>query len=538
MPLAFFLLAALNLHITTGKHPAVARVYITDAAGKMFRIPGTAGYSRRNETHSIVDRQAAIALPPGTYTVRAEKGCEFRSVQKTVTLGTASLRMDLDVPRFHDMNAAGWYSGDLHIHRDPAEMPLLIQAEDLNIGPTITRHVGGTRPQAPPFPAANLHVVDRTHVVSLQNQEVERLYKGHGTVILLNTPQPVEEKLADLFPLDIEFCRRARAQGGFVDGEKPIWKNVPVNLALGGLDAIGVVNNHFHPHAVLLDAEKYGAMERDKPEYQTVAGFAQWMIDLYYSFLNCGFRIPVSAGSASGVMPSWIGYERVYVRLSGPFTYDGWFRDLKAGRSVATNGPLLEVEVDGQPPGAEFPWQGPRKVRMGIAVHSREPIDRVEVVFNGQVIGNQKSSVVEIPEPGWLAVRCFGRAGNTIRYAHSSPFYFPKDGRLPVKKPDAERWASYIRRLAEAADPADYPSREAYEKARSMWKEAEEVYRRKLSAGQLSAISGQLFAAARGPYLTGMNLTHTGAPTSMLCPVGVSLPVFGSIRNTTMLSVF
>ena len=325
----------------------------------MLRIPDTIGFARRNETHSMVDREATISLPEGTYTVRAEKGHEYRSAEKTITIGTAPLRVDLEIPRFYDMNAAGWYSGDLHIHRDPAEMPLLMRAEDLNIAPTILRHVGGQRPQVPPFPQTNLQPLDATHILSLQNQEVERLGKGHGAVLLLNTPQPVEEKIADLFPLDIEFCRIARAQGGFVDGEKPIWKNVPVNVAFEALDAIGVVNNHFHPRDTLLDAERYGSMERDQPRYKTVTGFAEWMLELYYSFLNCGYRIPVSAGSASGVMSSWIGYERVYVKLSAPFSYEQWFRDLKNGRSIATNGPLLEVEVNGKPPGAEFPWTKP-----------------------------------------------------------------------------------------------------------------------------------------------------------------------------------
>ena len=135
------------------------------------------------------------------------------------------MRVDLEIPRFYDMNAAGWYSGDLHIHRDPAEMPLLMRAEDLNIAPAILRHVGGQRPQVPPFPQTNLQPLDATHILSLQNQEVERLGKGHGAVLLLNTPEPVEEKIADLFPLDIDLPI-ARAQGGFVDGEKPIWKNV------------------------------------------------------------------------------------------------------------------------------------------------------------------------------------------------------------------------------------------------------------------------------------------------------------------------
>jgi hypothetical protein len=245
--LAFLLLSALNLHVTTGGRPTVARVYIADAAGKMLRIPDTIGYARRNEIHSIVDREAQISLPEGTYTIRAEKGHEYRPIEKRVQLLAAPMRLDLEIPRFFDMNKAGWYSGDLHIHRDPADMPMLIRAEDLNIAPNIMRHVGGQRPQVPPFPPVNLQPLDATHILSLQNQEVERLGKGHGAVLLLNAPQPVPEKLSDLFPQDIEFCRQARAQAAFIDGEKPIWKNVPVNVAFEALDAIGVVNNHFHP---------------------------------------------------------------------------------------------------------------------------------------------------------------------------------------------------------------------------------------------------------------------------------------------------
>ena len=477
--LAFLLLSSLTLHVTSGGRPTVARVYISDASGKMLRIPGTVGFARRNETHSIVDQQATIPLDPGTYTIRAEKGHEYRPAERRVTIRSVPSAVALEIPRFYDMNAAGWYSGDLHIHRDPAEMRLLMPAEDLNIAPAILRHVGGQRPTVPPFPAANLEPLDRTHILSLQNQEVERLGRGHGAVLLLNTPEPVEAEPATLFPMDIEFCRRARAQGGFVDGEKPIWKNVPVNVAFEALDAIGVVNNHFHPRDTLLDAERYGSMERTEPRSKTVAGFAEWMAELYYSFLNCGFRIPVSAGSASGVMSSWIGYERVYVKLSAPFSYEQWFRDLKMGRSVATNGPLLEVEVNGRPPGAEFPWRGPQRVKLAVRIHSQQPVERVEVVFNGKVVAKRAPKELTIAEPGWLAVRCFGPAGEAIQYAHSSPFYFPKDGRLPVRPADAERWANYIHRLAAEAGPADYPSRAAYEKAQATFREAEQIYRRR-----------------------------------------------------------
>src|SRR5262249_6636194 len=160
--------------------------------------------------------------------------------------------------------------------------------------------------------------------------------------------------------------------------------------------------------------------------YRTVEGFAQWMLDLYYSFLNCGFRIPVSAGSASGVMASWPGYERVYVQLSGPFSYERWFRDLKSGRSIATNGPLLRAFGAGKSQGPSFAYRKGRRVRLTIDVQAQGPLDCTEVVCNGEVLrviprsgdGIVKTAMdVPIEAPGWLAVRCFEPAAQTIRYA-------------------------------------------------------------------------------------------------------------------------
>ncbi len=478
----------LELYLRSEDKPTAARVYITDAEGKPHLVPGAVTYSRRGEDHSVVDQTADIPLPAGKYQVRAEKGPEFRAVEKSVTVTPGEpVRLDLDVPRFYNMNEMGWYSGDLHIHRSPEDLPVIVRAEDLNVAPTITRHLGGSRPPGP-YPASPFLPVDANHFVSVHNQEVERLGQGHGAVVLLNTPEPVPaEGLTVLDPTETEFCRRARALGGFIDGEKPIWKNIPVNAALGLIDAIGIVNNHFHPRAVMAEAEKWGSMERDKPAYQTPAGFAQWMMDLYYSFLDCGFRIPVSAGSASGVMPVWPGYERVYVHLSGPFTYQQWFQDLKAGRSVATNGPLLGVFLDGQPPGGQVDFQGPGAYVLVIDAQSQDRLDRIEIVFNGQVIrsfaggGNAafRTAVnLTIPEPGWLVVRCFEPNGETVRYAHSSPFYFLRSGKLPAKRAAAQRWADYVRKLSASVKAADYPSVEAYDAAQATFREAEAVYRR------------------------------------------------------------
>jgi hypothetical protein len=480
------LLGRLDLQVISEGHPTAARVYIIDAAGHGQRIPGAVTYARRDEVNSTIDARATVMLAPGRYHVRAEKGMEYGTAEQDIEVrpGETS-NASLDIARFFNLNQRGWYSGDLHNHRSPDDMPLIARAEDLNVSPVITRHVGGpNRPGNEPFPATDRVVVDATHVVSLHNQEVERLFAGHGAIVLLNAPHAVDAPRFDLFPMDLDYCRQARRDGAFIDAEKPIWKNVPVNVAFGMVDAMGVVNNHFHPADVLADGEKYGSLPQDKPIYKTAEGFAQWVLDLYYSFLNCGFRIPVSAGSASGVMTSWPGYERVYVHLDSAFSYDDWFRGLKAGHSFATNGPVLLVSTNGKLPGSEFAWTKPMEVDIAIDARSQRPLERIEIVANGEVVrtvrptdgGFRDVIRIRMDHPGWLAVRCFEAPGATIRYAHTSPWWFTVNGRMPVQKRDAQRWADYLKQLAGSVNEAQYPSREEYQKALRVFSEASEIY--------------------------------------------------------------
>jgi TolB protein len=495
----------LELKVTSESKPAAARIYIVDSDGHSHPVPGAINYTRRGALNSTIDGSAAITLPPGKYHVRAEKGMEYRKAEQDIEIKSGeTAKVSLDVLRFSNMNQRGWYSGDLHNHRSPDEMPLLARAEDLNVSPVITRHVGGpNRPGAEPFPQKDFITVDATHVVSLHNQEVERLFAGHGAVDLLNAPHPVDAPRLDLFPMDLDYCRQARRDGAFLDAEKPIWKNTPVNVAFGMVDAIGVVNNHFHPEDVMVDGERLGSLPRDKPIYQTPAGFAQWMMDLYYSFLNCGFRIPVSAGSASGVMTSWPGYERVYVHMDGKFTYEDWFRGLKAGHSFATNGPILLVTANGKLPGNEFVWKKAVDVALDIEANSQDLLDRIEIISNGETLRTMNVNKhdfhdvvrIRMDRPGWLAVRCFEPVGATVRYAHTTPFWFTQNGRLPVQKSDAQHWADYTRELAASVKPEQYPSREAYEKAQQTFREASQIY-----AARVSGLRAGISSRPAAPY--------------------------------------
>ena len=79
----------------------------------------------------------------------------------------------------------------------------------------------------------------------------------------------------------------------------------------------------------------------------------------------------------SGVAPNPVGYNRVYVNVNGEFSYDAWWENLREGRVFITNGPLLRVSVEGQPPGHVFRGRERRKLlnsksRLTLSTRERE----------------------------------------------------------------------------------------------------------------------------------------------------------------------
>jgi hypothetical protein len=86
------------------------------------------------------------------------------------------------------------------------------------------------------------------------------------------------------------------------------------HLALGHIDFAGIVYNHFNREGVE-ETDAWGMIPKSRPEFNTPGGMPLWAMEVYYRFLNCGFRLPVSAGSASGVKAAPLTKHRRGVRL-------------------------------------------------------------------------------------------------------------------------------------------------------------------------------------------------------------------------------
>ncbi len=162
--------------------------------------------------------------------------------------------------------------------------------------------------------------------------------------------------------------------------------------------------------------------------------------DTYYRYLNLGLRLPISTGT------DWFLYDfsRVYARVEGKLTVQSWLEALRAGRCVATNGPLLRLRVDGKPAGTVLKLAEPRTLRIEAEGVGRHSFDRLQLVHNGKVVQEARAEKkgggfsarlvrrVRITEPAWFAVRIDSKARNElgqVLFAHGSPCYVEYQGR-------------------------------------------------------------------------------------------------------------
>jgi hypothetical protein len=220
----------------------------------------------------------------------------------------------------------------------------------------------------------------------------------------------------------------------------PFWWDMPTWVATGKVRSIGLANNHICRRSMYED-EAWGR-PRDVGVFPPPRGNGFYSQSLYYRVLNCDLRIPPSAGSASGGLPNPVDYNRVYVRLDCPFSYEAWWRGLGAGQSFVTSGPILLVEADGRHPGAVFrsPGGDPRRVSLDIRVLSDDALEAVEVIRDGVVVerlagkhlGERvRSRPLVFESSGWFLVRAITQVPATFRFASTAPFYV-EVGESPV----------------------------------------------------------------------------------------------------------
>jgi hypothetical protein len=177
--------------------------------------------------------------------------------------------------------------------------------------------------------------------------------------------------------------------------------------------------------------------------------------DSFYRYLNAGLRVPFSTGT------DWFMYDfsRVYVRVEGELTPESWLAALRAGRTFISNGPLLELRVNGSEPGGTIELAKPAELRIEATARGRLDFGRLELVQNGRVVESAPARAADghfeakleirdtASEPGWLATRTTTTAKNEYGpplFAHTSAVYVTVAGRTICREDDVRYLLSQV----------------------------------------------------------------------------------------------
>jgi hypothetical protein len=427
------------------------RMHLKDSRGRAVRPPRLTFW----HDHFVLPGVAVLELRAGTYTFELERGPEYklRTGHFTIRRGDADSKQ-IAMERFADLKQEGWWSGDLHIHRSPKDIELLMQAEDLHVAPLITWWNDQNLWDEAARPDSLLVGFDKNRFYHLMAGEDER---GGGALMYFNLPEPLPIAGAEReYPSSCHFLKLARQHRGVhVDIEKPFWWDLPLWIASGMADSIGLCNNHMQRDGVLSN-EAWGK-PRDTFQYPDPHGNGFWSQEIYYRLLNCGIRLPPSAGSASGVLPNPVGYNRVYVHCGQELSYETWWKHLRAGQVVVTNGPLIRhPRVEGQLPGHVFRAEAGETLRLQAALNlsTRDEVDYLEIVKNGQVVhqvrldewaeAGGKLPEVSFESSGWMLIRALASHPKTFRFASTGPFYVQIGTDRRISKSDAQFFLDWV----------------------------------------------------------------------------------------------
>jgi len=500
---------SVSIHQPDVRIPLSCRAWVSVGDKRFFNPAAKSCTPYARDRSFSCDGHFIIKIPAGKAVVHIERGKEYLPVDKEVIIvKNQTTEVDITLKRWISMYKEGWYSSDMHCHFGLDNLEILKQlalADDINLEPILTlwNHQRSSTPNEkwPDWQTGPSVYADTTHMVSLRNQEIERIggdaFESVGALLMFGLTEPVRMPMRNSkYPCDAVLGREAKRSSPqcIIDTDKPIWGENVIGVALGLFDSVQVCHNHYHRDSTLRLGWGMAADDTDRQDYWGEDELFYRTNLTYYRFLNCGFRLAATGGSAMGVMSVPLGYNRTYAKLNGPLTEANYLKAIRAGRTFATSGPMLILTANGLDCGSEIQYsiRSEEPVRIKAEVRSIQPLNSLELVSNGKVIKKidlknlspspmfKGSLIVELKplRSGWLAARAiFTGPDGHMRQAHTSPVYIAVDGKPTASKADAEYMIRWIDRLLQVADkPGRYSSDTQRAEVRAIFRKARQEY--------------------------------------------------------------
>lgn len=390
-------------------------------------------------TYAYIDGTCEGWLPRGDVIVDVARGFEYEPLRTVVTIAPGQQTLRLAIRRWTDLRGQRWFSGDTHVHFLSTQgSHLEAQGEDLSVVNLLQSQWGHLFTSVEDF-IGEPSVARNGQSIVYVSQENRQHMLGHLSLLGLTKPVmpwstdgPGEAEMGGGLEITLaDWADQCHAQGGTVIlPHLPIPNGEPAALiATGRADAAEMVEQTAFFHAE------------------------------YYRYLNGGYQLPLVGGTDKMSSDVPVGLYRTYVHIPADedFTYESWCRNLRAGRTFLSGGPLISLSVDGHAIGdtVELP-RGGGVVEVEARVDSIFPIHGLQLVQAGRVVGSTESAGgsrtltvrerLRIDDHTWLAARAGGADYfDAVRHrdvwgrgamAHTSPIYVAVGG--PWNRRDAK----------------------------------------------------------------------------------------------------
>ena len=485
--------------------PSPVRLFLRAADGKSYSPQGVPVFyygldpNAPREGFFLTTGNDTVTLPAGRVRLVALKGIEYRFEERSLDLAADdTTEVTIAMRRWTNWNQRGWFTGENHFHANynglyyqrPPQSLQWLESEDLNAANMIVANSEGAFVHDKEFFTGGVSTASKPRFLLYWGQEY-RNSDPLGHMAFLNIKNQVPPSFTSVvgsasshdYPLNTQAAQEARKQGGVVVYVHPISaplqdpldtnlgaKEAPLTAAMGAMDGIDVM--------------PYGP-----------AAFEMW-----YRLLNSGFRI--SPGAGTDVFTNWRGINRIpgasrqYVDTGSTFTWARWVDRFREGRVFVTNGPLLTFTANGQGPGSMVATVGgqPHRVKLVAEVQSQTPVDTVEFIQNGRVVGTHRlgpggthrvETEVSTDSSAWFAARVSGTPARGIpnepARAHSGAAYIHVGGKPVLVREDVELMIRWLNALwANLEERNNWGAAANRSRARALFDQALVHYRAKL----------------------------------------------------------
>ena len=449
----------------------------------------------------LLEDDIPLAPKPGEYEFLSHRGLEFTDVRGgfTVEKGARDI-VTIEIPRSINMREEGWYSGDhasmltvdvLKRWQTAEAIDMVIACQDVQPENSDVDQKAGSKSGRKSKKASETDEIlaGENELGSKLSTQSHRLHSTGGSILfhpirIANFPELSQDMNLSTM---MDALSNEELTREYVTELEQLWaRDVPVLLSSGNMKAAQILNSantpdgdaklQFKPvgsptasvRLIRKAINKRGDLdvfspidEDDRIRFRNGRGVGLLSETLFWTILETGLRITPTAASGFGEVESHLGYNRTYVHCDHSVTPEQYWTSVKLGKTIVTNGPLLRVTINEEFPGATFKSQTGEPIELSISASLavRDPVDYLDVVFNGETIYSAKLEdhyrkgefpPLSIERSGWLVVRVVTAHDNLYRLATTAPFFFEFDGHSRVSAKSVEFMIQWLKSSSES----------------------------------------------------------------------------------------